>query len=69
MDESGLFRLHVGTLKTLRRDVEAAKILGELCGLLLHYASEYVNGNLHRYTPDKSLELEYQRQLAQKEET
>ena len=47
-DESGRFRLHVGTLKTLRRDVEAAKIMGELCGLLLHYASEYVNSNLHR---------------------
>ena len=68
-DESGRFRLHVGTLKTLRRDVEAAKIMGELCGLLLHYASEYVNSNLHRYTPDKSLELEYQRQLEQKEGT
>lgn len=65
-DESGRSKLHVGTLKTLRRDVEAAKIMGELCGVLLHYESEYVNGNLHRYTPEKALEREYQRQLEQK---
>lgn len=64
-DESGRFRLQVGTLKTLRRDAGAAKIMGELCGLLLHYASKYVNSNLHRYTPDKDLEREYQRQLEQ----
>lgn len=64
-DESGRFRLHVGTLKTLRRDAEAAKIMGELCGVLLHYEKKYVNGNLHRYTPEKELEQKYQRQLEQ----
>lgn len=58
-DESGRSKLHVGTLKTLRRDAEAAKIMGELCGVLLHYAFQYVNENLHRYTPDKRLEDEY----------
>ena len=58
-DESGRSRLHVGTLKTLRQDQEAAKIMGELCGVLLHYAFQYVNENLHRYTPDKRLEDEY----------
>lgn len=63
-DQSGRSRLHVGTLKTLRRDLEAAKIMGELCGVLLHYAFQYVNENLHRYTPDKRLEDEhYQMQL------
>ena len=66
-DESGRFRLHIGTLKTLRRDAEAAKIMGELCGLLLHYENAYVNSNLHRYTPNKDLELEYQRQLEKQE--
>lgn len=64
-DESGRSKLHVGTLKTLRRDAEAAKIMGELCGVLLHYEKKYVNGNLHRYTPEKELEQEYQRQLEQ----
>ena len=64
-DESGRSKLHVGTLKTLRRDAEAAKIMGELCGVLLHYENKYVNGNLHRYTPEKALELEYRRQLEQ----
>ena len=37
----------------------------ELCGVLLHYENKYVNGNLHRYTPEKALELEYRRQLEQ----
>lgn len=62
-DESGRYRLHVGTLKTLRRDLKAAKIMGELCGVLLHYANRHVNQNLHRYTPDKELLAEYERQL------
>ena len=40
--------------------------MGELCGTLMHHAGEYVNQNLHRYTPQKELEAEYQRQLEQK---
>lgn len=62
-DESGRSSLHVGTLKTLRRDLETEKIMGELCGVLHYYESEYVNKNLRRYTPDKELEAEYRRQL------
>lgn len=65
-DESGRSSLHVGTLKTLRRDLESEKIMGELCGILHHYENQYVNKNLRRYTPDKELEAEYQRQLEQK---
>ena len=65
-DESGRYSLHVGMLKTLKRDLEAGKIMGELCGVLMHHAGEYVNQNLHRYTPQKELEAEYQRQLEQK---
>lgn len=58
-DQSGRSKLHVGTLKTLHQDLESAKIMGELCGVLFHYAFQYVNSNLHRYTPDKRLEDEY----------
>ena len=65
-NESGRFSLHVGTLKTLRRDLEAEKIMGELCGVLHYYENQYVNQNLHRYTPTKQLEAEYQRQLEKK---
>lgn len=36
--------------------------MGELCGALLHHESDYVNGNLHRYTPAKQLEMELQLQ-------
>lgn len=65
-DESGRCSLHVGTLKTLKRDLESAKVMGELCGTLMHHAGEYVNQNLHRYAPQKELEAEHQRQLEQK---
>ena len=64
-DESRRSSLHIGTLKTLERDLESEKIMGELCGILHHYESRYVNENLRRYTPDKQLEAEYQRQLEQ----
>lgn len=67
-DESGRSRLHVGTLKTLRRDLEAVKIMGELCGVLMHYVTQYVNQNLHRYTPDKELLAEHDRQMAAQED-
>ncbi len=60
-DESGRSVLHVGTLKTLRRDLEALQIMGELCGTLTFYADRYVNQNLHRYTPKDQLEREYER--------
>ena len=62
-DESGRSSLHVGTLKTLRRDLEAGKIMGELCGILHYYEDQYVNQDLRRYTPNKELEAEYQRRL------
>ena len=64
-DGSGRSSLHIGTLKTLRRDLESEKIMGELCGILHHYENHYVNQNLHRYTPDQQLEAEYRRQLEQ----
>ena len=54
-DESGRFILHVGTLKTLERSLEAAKIMGELSGTLMHYVNQYVNQNIRRYAPEKEL--------------
>ena len=65
-DESGRSSLHVGTLKTLKRDLESAKIMGELCGTLMHHASGYVDQNLRRYTPDQELAAEYQRQMRER---
>lgn len=64
-DESGRSSLHVGTLKTLKRDLEAEKIMGELCGVLHFYENQYVNQNLQRYTPAQELQTAYQRQLGQ----
>ena len=61
LDESGRSVLHVGTLKTLRQDLEALQIMGELCGTLTFYVDQYVNQNLHRYTPKDQLEREYER--------
>ena len=45
----------VGTFKTLRTDLEAMQIMGELCGSLTYYASEYINKNIDRYTPTREL--------------
>ena len=53
----------MGTLKTLKWDLESAKIMGELCGALMYHASQYVNREIHRYTPQKELEAEHRRQL------
>ena len=60
-DQSGRFRLHIGTLKTLDDSLEAMKIMGELGGALTVYARRYVNENLHRFTPDEELEREAKR--------
>ena len=57
-DESGRSVLHVGTLKTLKRNLKAAKIMGEVSGTLMHYVSQYVNQNIRRYTPEKELETQ-----------
>lgn len=54
-DESGRSVLHVGTLKTLRRDLEALQIMGELCGTLTFYVDRYVNQNLHRLHAQRSV--------------
>lgn len=43
--------LSLGTMKTLATDLDACKIVGEVCGVLLYYESQFVNGNLYRFTP------------------
>lgn len=46
---------HIATFKTLRSDLEAMQIMGELCGSLIYYASEYINKNINRYTPSSEM--------------
>lgn len=60
-DESKRSSLHVGTLKTLGTSLEDCKAMAELCGALMYHASRYVNGNLHRYTPEAELKEEARR--------
>lgn len=52
-DDSEDRYVNVGIFKTLRCDVDAFKIMGELCGALVAYCGIYVNSNIVRYTPDK----------------
>lgn len=55
-------RLECGTYKTLRTDLEAMQIMGELAGSLTYFNHEYVNRELDRYTPEKMLkEMEERR--------
>jgi hypothetical protein len=54
-------RRHIGTFKTLKTDINSMKIMGELCGALVFYASQYINENIDRYTPEK--EFERQRRI------
>ena len=49
-------RRSIGTFKTLKTDIASMKIMGELCGALIFYASQYVNKNLDRYTPVQEVE-------------
>lgn len=64
-DESGRSSLHIATLKTLEEGLEAAKIMAELGGALMYHASQYVNENIHRFTPQVWLNNQYQRMLEQ----
>lgn len=60
-DNSGRSTLHLATIKTLSEDVDACKRMGELCGVILYHATQYINKNIHRYTPHQELETEYWR--------
>lgn len=52
-DQSASTCCQAGTIKTLREDVDAYRIMGALAGYLTVYARKYVNANLDRYEPDK----------------
>lgn len=41
---------NIGTIKTLREDLEAYQIMGEAAGALTWFARLYVNSHLDRYT-------------------
>ena len=64
-DESGRHSLHIATLKTLEKSLEAAKIMAELGGALMYHANRYVNENIHRFTPQVWPDEQYQRMLEQ----
>lgn len=63
-DESGRRSLHIGTLKTLSRSLEAVKAMGELGGALMYHAHRYVDQQIHRYTPDDELMREAEHKKA-----
>ena len=48
--------LPLGTMKTLATDLDACKIVGEICGVLLYYESQFVNENLYRFTPKDEIQ-------------
>lgn len=62
-DGSGFKQTKIGVFKTLRTDLDACRLMGQLCGVLMYHESDYVNKNLHRYTPKAQLEAEYLRKL------
>jgi hypothetical protein len=55
-DENGRNVLHIGTLKTLRTDLDACKTMGELCGALMYHGSQFVNENLYLFDSTESIE-------------
>jgi hypothetical protein len=55
-DDSGRNSLHIGTLKTLRTDLDACKVMGELCGALMYHSSRFVNENLYLFDSTTSIE-------------
>lgn len=64
-DDSGKDRCSIGSFKTLCSDAEASRLMGQLCGVLMYHTTQYVNENIHRYTPTKELHAEQVRKAAQ----
>jgi hypothetical protein len=64
-DECGRKHIHIGTLKTLSTDLNACKVMGELCGALMYHENKYVNENLYLFDSTESIE----RMISQKLET
>lgn len=55
-DASDKRRTTIGTVKTLRADLEACRLMGALGGALMYYGHRYVNQEIRRYTPGPELE-------------
>jgi hypothetical protein len=55
-DESGRDSISIGTIKTLSADLDACKIMGELCGVLMYHESKYVNEHLTLFDSSESIE-------------
>lgn len=47
-------KIPCGTFKTLREDLKAMRIMGELAGILTFYARKYINQNFERYCPKEN---------------
>lgn len=60
-------RCELGTIKTLEDRLDACKLMGKLCGILMYHGGEYINENIHRYTPKGELEHEWERKYPGKE--
>ncbi|WP_444658517.1 hypothetical protein ACRQV7_13270 [Caproiciproducens sp. R2] len=55
-DESGRDSLHIGTIKTLDTNLDACKVMGELCGALMYHENRFVNENLYLFDSTESIE-------------
>ena len=55
-DGSDKEKVTIGTFKTLYTDLEACQLMGALGGALMYYGRQYVNREIHRYTPKDELE-------------
>lgn len=62
-DDSGVKQTSIGVFKTLRTDLEACRLMGELGGILMYFGVNYVDEEIHRYTPRDELAAEYQRKI------
>lgn len=54
-DQSGKNYCKADTIKTLREDIDAYRIMGALSGYLVGYSDIYANSNLERFMPEKEL--------------
>lgn len=54
-DQSGETYCKAGTIKTLREDIDAYRIMGALSGYLTAYSDIYANSNLERFMPEEEL--------------
>lgn len=52
-NDSGKEYLSIGTVKTLKTDIESMKTMSELGGILNYRLTEFVNQNIESFTPDK----------------